>query len=335
MMPILFLFLFGVFSLFTREGAASGLCPLEHAYEDRDTGGKDAAKRLIDSHDIKDRLAFFILQDLLQKRLERSIALNSAGNSRSGYAAIVDAFSEDAQIDLFHEIENITLVGFSNEEFQDAKEGALNRLNAFLLNSSSAFLTASKNTLNELCLEDLSPYWITFLEYYFKWENIKEEELLFHFADYAIDQTAYPFLIENAHPHSIDLFYQLPLNEKEKKLITQLVTTIAEKSIWGLLFKKKELERIGKKINHVHPMRFMGYILSEPKLKKHLKEIKTSSFKWDHFIDGFADRMKEENAKNNLSPYIPGMAHLLKVHQSHILDFVHSKDYEGLVKSLI
>lgn len=144
------------------------------------------------------------------------------------------------------------------------------------------------------------------------------------------------FCLVNSSSSSVSLFYDLPLDEKSQKLIHELIKTIAEKNIWGLLFKKKELEKIGKKIDdRVHPMRFMGHILGDPKLRKWLKEIKNSSFKWDHFIDGFANRMKEEAARNNLLPYVAGMAHHLHVDQARILSYIHSKDYEGLVKALM
>lgn len=162
------------------------------------------------------------------------------------------------------------------------------------------------------------------------------EEIFFYFADNHLNEKAHALFIDNPITSGpIEPFYQLQLDEKEQWLIYDLIKTMAEKNIWGLLFKKKELEKIGRKINHVHPMRFIGYILDDPKLKKWLREIKTSSFKWDHFIDGFSNRMKEESAKNNLMLYIPGMAHLLNVDPERIIYYIQSKDYSGLVKALI
>jgi hypothetical protein len=111
--------------------------------------------------------------------------------------------------------------------------------------------------------------------------------------------------------------------------------TIGEKNVWGLLFKKKEVEKLGKRVNHVHPMRFISFILADEKMKKWLRAVRHSSFKWDHFIDGFSDRMKEEHAKNNVTHYISGMAHQLNADPNLITSYIEDRDYEGLVKALL
>jgi hypothetical protein len=139
------------------------------------------------------------------------------------------------------------------------------------------------------------------------------------------------------HPTSLapidNSFYIL--REEEKRLVHKLLKAMAEKSIWGLLFKKKEMEKLGKKVNLIHPMRFITHILSDHELRKYLQEVKKSSFKWDHFIDGFAKRMKEETSKNNVYSHIDGMAYLLNVQQDIIMQYIQSKDYEGLVRSIL
>ena len=134
---------------------------------------------------------------------------------------------------------------------------------------------------------------------------------------------------------SEDPFYQLPLPEREQRLIYDVIKTMGDKNVIQLLFEKKSLERKGKRINHVHPMRFIGFILSNNKLKHSLREVKTSSFKWDHFIDGFAKRMKEEASRDNLNPYIPGFAQLLGANPEQVQYYINRKDWEGLVKSLL
>jgi hypothetical protein len=165
-------------------------------------------------------------------------------------------------------------------------------------------------------------------------DTATEEPYIF-FADNIFPKENLTCLIDTINQSSVDLFYQLPLTEREQRQIAELMKTIGEKNIWGLLFRKREVEKMGKKVNHVHPMRFISHILGDPKLRKHLKEVKNSSFKWDHFIDGFAKRMKEETHKQNVTPYIPGMAHYLQVDPEEIAAFIQKKDYEGLVKALL
>ncbi len=134
---------------------------------------------------------------------------------------------------------------------------------------------------------------------------------------------------------SSEPFYGLPLNDKEKRFIASIVTTMADKNIVQLVFEKGELEKKGKKIHHVHPLRFVGYILSTPKLKSDLKIIKKSSFKWDAFIDGFSKRMKEELSNGNMYQHVPGFAAEIGSTPDHVNSYIHKKDFEGLVRSML
>ncbi len=132
-----------------------------------------------------------------------------------------------------------------------------------------------------------------------------------------------------------DCFQSLPLSTSEKETIYYIISNMAQKSIVQLAFKKKKMESRGKKINHLHPMRFIGFILSNPELKKCLNKIEKSSFKWDAFIDGFAKRMKEESGRNNLLPYVDGFAKQVGAKPDKITRFIYEKDWEGLVRFLM
>ena len=130
-------------------------------------------------------------------------------------------------------------------------------------------------------------------------------------------------------------FYQLPITEKEKRLIYSIITTIAEKNILQLAFIKRSVEKKGRKIEHVHPMRFMGYILSHSELRSCLRTIKKSSFKWDAFISGFSRRMKEELANDNVYIHIPGFCQQIGGNQEVVTQLIHKRDWEGLVEEYL
>lgn len=130
-------------------------------------------------------------------------------------------------------------------------------------------------------------------------------------------------------------FFQLPLTEKEKRLIKIIISTMADKNIIQLAIEKRTLEKKGKKVNHVHPLRFIGFIVSNPHLREDLKIIKKSSFKWDAFIDGFSKRMREELANGNVYQHVPGFASQVGASPEHVNHYISKKDWEGLVKSLL
>ena len=337
MAPFSFLIALAVNTLFSIEGSDIDQ-PIEvPQFVEEYFNGSFHMHQSLKGQEFHDKCTFFILQKLFQQRMESSIGMAEG--------------SEDHLLQ--SQIEAIKMEGFSEDEFKRVKLQSIAQIDTFSSNmaiteipETEAVLNASKHVIEKMQLADLSSHLTSFindephtfrLSYpepaHNEWIFDTSDEISIRFADNPLSEE--PLFFINTHSSQIDAFYQLPLEEKEQKLIHELIRTIAEKNIWGLLFKKKELEKIGKKVNVVHPMRFMGYILSEPRLKKWLREIRNSSFKWDHFIEGFADRMKDENAKSNLIPYIAGMAHLLHVDQSQILGFIHAKDYEGLVKSFL
>jgi hypothetical protein len=130
-------------------------------------------------------------------------------------------------------------------------------------------------------------------------------------------------------------FYQLPLTDKEKRFIKIIVMTMAEKNIFQLALERRTLEKKGRKVHHVHPLRFVGFILSDPDLKEGLRTIKKSVFKWDAFVDGFGKRMKEEYGNGNLYQHVPGFAQLVGGNTESICQFLDKKDWEGLLKSML
>ncbi|MBI2743022.1 MAG: hypothetical protein HYX48_03810 [Chlamydiales bacterium] len=148
-----------------------------------------------------------------------------------------------------------------------------------------------------------------------------------------------PFLAPSDLPPSADAdiadFSQLPLHEWEKQTIAYILTSMSDKNVFQLLIDKKDMERKGDKINHVHPLRFIGYACSDLKLKRALKLIKKNGFKWDNLIDGFSRRLREEATRNNVQRFIPGFAELLNVEVKDVTPFIQRLDCDGLVRFLI
>lgn len=133
----------------------------------------------------------------------------------------------------------------------------------------------------------------------------------------------------------MDLYNQLRLTETDKKLIRKIVTTMADKNVFQLLLDKKTLEKKGKQVRPIHPLKFLGYICADGHLRKCLNTISKNHFKWSSFVDGFKDRMKEEAKKGQLLPYVPGFSQLLGQDPNIIAGYINRGDYEGLIKHLI
>lgn len=133
----------------------------------------------------------------------------------------------------------------------------------------------------------------------------------------------------------IATFEQLPLLEKEEENIEKILHALGTYGVPELIWRQKELKRLGKSINHVHPLRFIGYIISQPILRSDLQETHRNFFKWRAFLDGFRRRMTEEFYKGNLNQYLPGFCKSLEIKQEVAEHFIDRRDWEGLVKAIL
>ena len=118
-------------------------------------------------------------------------------------------------------------------------------------------------------------------------------------------------------------------------MIYTIISTMAENNVITLAFKRSELDHLGKKIHHVHPMRFLGTVFSNPYLKKCMEEIADSHFKWNGFIDGFGARMDGEADRHNLHRYARGLCKAIKADHDLVAPYIDHRNWEGLVKHLI
>lgn len=130
-------------------------------------------------------------------------------------------------------------------------------------------------------------------------------------------------------------FYSLPIHQWEKKVIEKIVSSMAEKNLAQLLLDRKEMEKKGDQIHHVHPLRFMGCVMCDAYLKSCMQQFRNNSFKWSNFISGYADRMREEAAKNNLVYHVDGFCDFLKIEPAGVLSYIEKGDYEGFVLYLL
>ena len=65
-----------------------------------------------------------------------------------------------------------------------------------------------------------------------------------------------------------DPYDSLKISKVDKEKIEKLITSLGEKGVVSLLLEKSKIEKLGKDVNHVHPLRFLGTIFSNPYLKK-------------------------------------------------------------------
>ncbi len=132
-----------------------------------------------------------------------------------------------------------------------------------------------------------------------------------------------------------ELFEQLSITEEDRTMIYRIIDTMARDNVIKLGWKRKSMEKKGRKVRHVHPLRFLGHVFSDPHLHHCMREVHRSGFKWNGFIDGMKDRIEEEAERGGLVPYVPGFAKQVQRNEQKIRHYIEKRDWEALVRYLL
>ena len=132
-----------------------------------------------------------------------------------------------------------------------------------------------------------------------------------------------------------DSYKDLVCTEQDKSNIFEIISTMAEYGKLSLLMKQSYLKRLGAQIDHVHPLKFLSTILTDPHLKQCLNEIFDDYFKRNGFMDGVGPSLTRQAEKGKLTQYIAEFAAEVGIPPERIAKFFQTQDWEGLVRFLM
>ncbi|MBI3211542.1 MAG: hypothetical protein HYZ47_02515 [Simkania negevensis] len=224
---------------------------------------------------------------------------------------------------------------FSEEEFEQIKR----ELIGFIENplSFEASEKLDKIQIERITLAELNDHNSDlYRTLYFKMQIVESGKKPIEFLDSSKGSSSLPKLkLASSDAKSrVAPFHQLRLTPQDQNNIEKLIKSLGDKGYSELLYKKKEMDKLGDKIHPVHPLRFIGYIMSRGELKERMPKIAHDRLKWIGFIKGFGDRMSHEKHRSQLLSYVPGLAQMLGVEEKKIEHYIHSSDWGGLVKFL-
>lgn len=154
-----------------------------------------------------------------------------------------------------------------------------------------------------------------------------------------ISPSSLAYFQQNMHPKTYfaasEIGYKLDLNEVDRANIYEIIHTMGTHGLFSLLKKKSHLEALGDKINHVPPLQLLGYVLTDPTLKKDMKAISGNTFKWSNFIDGLARTMKRDWNRGALQPQLPGFAAFVGADVNHLRACLEKGKVDKMVKDLL
>jgi hypothetical protein len=130
--------------------------------------------------------------------------------------------------------------------------------------------------------------------------------------------------------------YNVPVTKSEKDDLTHIVHTLARSSLAKLGTSKSSLKKVGDRIDHLHPLRFLTIIFTDEELKADIRVIRTRSWVWDTFFEGLADSLQEESKNNNILPeYIEDFSKNVGIDPNLITPSIQARKWKELVNILI
>lgn len=141
-----------------------------------------------------------------------------------------------------------------------------------------------------------------------------------------------PFVLHPLEETSDDIFF---INTLDQNNIKKLIKRLGNWGVGRLLWHIKEMNRLGDRIRHVHPLSFLSYIYSDPELIQCMKSINQSYFKKKEFITGLSEKMAIEAANDNLLPYVRDFSRKIGCKQwEDIFIFLDRHDWVGFLAYL-
>ncbi len=137
-------------------------------------------------------------------------------------------------------------------------------------------------------------------------------------------------------PQGDTSYDELDCSDSDKEKIGYILTTMAANGKLTLLLTyKKDLEKAGNEIGHVHPLKFLGVTFSNPKLSQAMKEIRHDYFKWRGFADGIKPSLTNQATQNKLLPYLDDFSKEINRPAARIKPFLENKDWDGMLDFLL
>lgn len=139
-----------------------------------------------------------------------------------------------------------------------------------------------------------------------------------------------------SHQGSRD-YYRM-VNPSEKEDITYVLKSLAKGSWAELLRKKSSLEKAGDRFDHIHPLRFLQFMLKDEKLKAYLYGILegSSRVRREFFDKGLYDNLtKETNLNNMKDEFVTDFANSLQVDPNHFLPLVRNRQWDEFINTIV
>ncbi len=127
-----------------------------------------------------------------------------------------------------------------------------------------------------------------------------------------------------------DAFLQLPMTDDEQKMIQDIIQTVGPTSKVRLAWLKSDLEKKKMKLIHIHPLRSIAVMVTDPYTKQCLGDIMDDWVKRTSFMSDYNKRLNREVEKDNLMLYVPGFCLAVKANPEQVRNYISNCQWENL-----
>lgn len=129
--------------------------------------------------------------------------------------------------------------------------------------------------------------------------------------------------------------YYAPLKDTEIADIRYIVTTLAKDSLLKLKGKESSIKKVGSRLDHLHPFKFLYCIFADEELKVGVRNVHGRSWVGSGFLEGITSSLKKEHALGNVLPHAEEFAKSLNFDVNAILPALEAMQWEKVVDVLI
>jgi len=123
--------------------------------------------------------------------------------------------------------------------------------------------------------------------------------------------------------------------ESEKKDIAYVVNTLGMASLIKIASETSKVEKAGKRIDNVHPLRFLECIFTDEQMKASMQAMRSRGWIWDKFSGGLKDALDTEYKKNNLAQFINDFSSRVGINLQLIYPSVTTQQWSSFIDILI
>lgn len=127
-------------------------------------------------------------------------------------------------------------------------------------------------------------------------------------------------------------FSVAPLTQEDKSAIGRFMADFTNKNAEQLLELSKDSKEEISRLNRIHPLILVSFIVSEPELYQYVETILQIDEKSNIFIFILSMRIEEAKAEGSIHQYISDFADLLHLDQDVIRSYIGQEKYKELIR---